>query len=129
MWRNHFSTLLPQFQKLKTAFNSGLHPPTRWGPFLAATMLRSPEPTEERVEPTILSIISIEIRPTHVTWFTLLLLLRIQIYMSRNYVATWAYANNRGRNFDLNKIRFSCLHYFLQYNFWIGFASEKLKSL
>jgi len=41
--------------------NTGLQPSTRWEPFVAGTMLRRPEPTEERVEPTILSIIAIEI--------------------------------------------------------------------
>ena len=30
---------------------------------------------------------------------------------------------------DLNKIRFSYLHYILQYSFWFGFESEKLESL
>jgi len=43
-----------------------------------------------------------------------------------SYVATWAYAKNSGRNLDLNTIWFSCLHYILQYNLWIGFVSEKL---
>jgi len=84
-------------------------------------MLRRPAPTKERVEPTILSIIAIEI--TLLTRFTLLLLPRIQRYKWRNHVATWACAINSGRNLDLNKIRFSYLHYILQYNFWIGFAS------
>ena len=55
--------------------NSGLQAPTRCGPFVAGTLLRRPEPTKERVEPTILGIIAIEI--THVTRFHLLLL-RIQ---------------------------------------------------
>jgi len=32
----------------------------------------------------------------------------------RNHVATWAQANDSGRNLDLNKIRFSHLHYILQ---------------
>jgi len=32
-------------------------------------------------------------------------------------------------NLDLNKIRFSHLHYILQYSFWFGFESEKLESL
>ena len=41
--------------------NSGLQPPTRWEPFVAGTMLRRPEPTKERVEPTILSKIAIGI--------------------------------------------------------------------
>jgi len=36
--------------------NTGLQPPTLWEPFVAGTMLRRPEPTKERVEPTILSI-------------------------------------------------------------------------
>jgi len=67
--------------------NSGLQPPTPWEPFVASIMLRRPEPT--RIEPTILSIIAIEI--THLTRFTFLLLLRIQRYMWRNSVATWAY--------------------------------------
>ena len=35
--------------------NSGLQPSTRWEPFVASTMLRPPEPTNQRVEPTILS--------------------------------------------------------------------------
>jgi len=30
---------------------------------------------------------------------------------------------------DLNKIRFSHLHYILQYSYWFGFESEKLESL
>ena len=38
-------------------------------------------------------------------------------------------ANNSGWNLDLNNILFSYLHYILQYNFWIEFQSEKLKSL
>jgi len=72
----------------------------------------------------ILSIIAIEI--THLTSFTLLVLLRIQRYMCRNHVATWSYANNSCRTLDLNRICFSHLHYILQYNLWIGFVSEKL---
>ena len=64
-----------------------MQPPTRWEPFVAGTMLRRPEPTKETVEPMILSIIAITI--THLTRFTLLLLLRIQRYMWRNHVATW----------------------------------------
>jgi len=75
-------------------------------------MLCRPEPTKERVEQTILSTIAIEI--THLTRFALLLLLRIPRYMWRSHVATWAQANNSGRNLDLNKIRFSHLHYILQ---------------
>jgi len=51
-------------------------------------MLRRLEPTKERVKPTILSIIAIEI--THLSSFTLLLLLRIVHYTWRNHVATWA---------------------------------------
>jgi len=107
--------------------NTGPQPPTHWGTFVASTMLRRPESTKERVEPTILSIIAIEFR--HLTRFALLLLLRVLRYMWRNDVATWAQANNSGRNLDLNKIRFSHLHYILQYSFWFGFESEKLNSL
>jgi len=92
-----------------------LQPPTRWEPFVASTMLRRPEPTKERVEPTILSTIAVEI--THLTRFALLLLLRILRYMWRNHVATWAQANNSGRSLDFNKIRFSRLHHILQYSF------------
>jgi len=92
--------------------NSGLQPLTCQEPCVASTMLRHPEPTKERLEPTILSTIAIEI--THLTRFALLLLLRILRYMWRNHVATWAQANNSGRNLDLNKIRFSHLHYILQ---------------
>jgi len=68
--------------------NSGLQPPTRWEPFGAGTMLRRPEPIKERVEPTILNIIAIDIR--HFTRFTLQLQLRILRYMCRNHVAAWA---------------------------------------
>jgi len=68
--------------------NSVLQPPTRWEPFVAATMLRRPEPTKETVEPIILSMIAIAI--THLTRLALLLLLRIQRYMWRNHCATWA---------------------------------------
>jgi len=68
--------------------NSGLQPPTRWEPFVASTMLRQPEPNKETVELMNLSIIAIAI--IHLTRFTLLLLLRIQRYMWRNHVATWA---------------------------------------
>jgi len=64
---------------LRLQVNTGLQPPTRWEPFVAGTMLCRPEPTKERVEPTILSIIAIEI--THLTRFALLLLLQIQRYM------------------------------------------------
>jgi len=75
-------------------------------------MLRRPEPTKEGIEPRILSKIAIEI--THLTMFALLLLLRSLRYTWRNHVAIWAQANNSGRNLDLNKIRFSHLHYILQ---------------
>jgi len=68
--------------------NSGLQPPTRWEPFVAGTLLRHPEPTKETVEPMTLSIIAIAI--THLTRFTLRLLLRIQRHMWRNHVSTWA---------------------------------------
>jgi len=82
-------------------------------------MLRHPEPTKERVESTNHSTIAIEI--THLKRFALLLLLRIQRYMWRNHVATWAQANISGRNLDLNKIRFS--HLLISCNrvlVWIG---------
>ena len=62
--------------------NSGFQPPTRSEPFVAGTMLRRLEPTKERVEPTILSIIAIGI--WHLTKFALLLQLRILCYMCRN---------------------------------------------
>ena len=52
------------------------------GHIFAAIMLRFPEPTQERDEPTILSVIAME--NTHMTRFTLLLFLRIQRYMWRN---------------------------------------------
>jgi len=64
---------------------------------------------------------------THLAMFTLLLLLRIQRYVWRNHVATWFSADNSGRILDLNKIRFSLLHYILLYSFWIGFESVKLE--
>jgi len=51
-------------------------------------VLRHPEPNKEAVEEMTLSITVIAM--THLTWFTLLLLLRIQRYMWRNHVATWA---------------------------------------
>jgi len=90
---------------------------------LGPIMLHRPESTKERAKPTTLSIIVIEI--THFTRFTLLLLLRIQRCMWCNNVTTWAHTDNGGRNLDLNRVRFSYLHYILQYNFWIGFESEK----
>jgi len=62
-----------------------------------------PESIKERIEPTILSIIAIEI--THLVRLALLLLLRILRYMWGNHVAIWAYANISDRNLDLNKIR------------------------
>jgi len=87
-------------------------------------MLRRPEPTKEKVELTILSTIAIEI--SHLTSFALLLLLRILRYMWRNHVATWAQANNTGRNLDLNKIHFSHLHYILQQSFGLDFNLKNL---
>ena len=104
-----------------------VEPPTRWDLFVAATMLRSPEPIKERVEPRILSIRAIEIN--HLTWFTFLLLLRIQRYMWWYHVVTWAYANDSDRNLELNNVWVSCLHYILEYNYRIGFEFQKLKSL
>ena len=84
------------FHKFNTTFNSGLQLPTRWDTFAPATVLRCPEPTMERAEPTILSIIAIRI--IHLIRFTLLFLLRRQRFMWRDQFATWAYANNDGRN-------------------------------
>jgi len=66
----------------------GLLPPTRWEPFIVGALLRRPGPPKERVEPMILSIIAIAI--THLTRFAFLLLLRIQRYIWRNDIATWA---------------------------------------
>jgi len=67
--------------------NTGLQPPTRREPCVAGSMLCRPETTKGRVEPTILSKITIEI--THLTRFALLLLLQIQRYMRLYHVATW----------------------------------------
>jgi len=44
---------------LELQVNIALQPPTRWEPFVADTMQRRPEPTKERIEATILSIIEI----------------------------------------------------------------------
>ena len=71
-------------------------------------MLCRPEPTKERVEQTILSIIAIEI--THLTWFALLLLLRIQRYMWLCHVTTWA--NNNGRNWISTRFSFRICNIF-----------------
>ena len=104
---------------------TGLQPPTRWVPSVAGTLLRHPEPTKERVKLTIFSLIAMEIR--HLTRLALLLLLQILRYMWRNHVATWAQANNSGKNLNLNKMRFSRLHYIFQYKFWFGLESEKFE--
>jgi len=68
--------------------SSELQPLRHCEPFVTGTPLCRPEPTKERVKPTILSAIAIEI--IHLARFTLLLLLRIQCYMWRNNVVTWA---------------------------------------
>ena len=60
-------------------------------------MLYRPEPSKERGETTILSIITSEI--THWTRFTLLLLLRIQRYMWCNHVATFYLLSKSCRRF------------------------------
>jgi len=91
---------------------------------VAITVMHRSEATKERVEWKTLGITAIEI--SHSTRFTLLLLLRRQRYMSRNHVATWDFANNNGRNLNLNKIRFWCLHYILQYNFWLDVNLKNL---
>jgi len=67
-------------------------------------MLLRPEPTKQRIEPTILSTIAIEI--AYLTRFALLLLLRFLRYMWRNRVATWAQADNSGSNLDLTRLGF-----------------------
>ena len=56
--------------------NTGLQPPTRWEPFVAGTMLCRPETTKERVEPTILSIIAIEIMHLKLSIYCALLTLQ-----------------------------------------------------
>jgi len=79
---NFFATFVSVFGLQITVglqVNTGLQPSTRWEPFVAGTLLCLPEPTKERVEPTVLSIIAVEI--THLTRFALLLLVRIQRYM------------------------------------------------
>jgi len=101
-----FGSILGLQVTARPQVNSGLQPPTRLSqaqccvgaicrrhnavsePFVAGTMLCRHESTNETVEPMILSIIAIVI--THLTRFTLLLLLRIQRYMWRNHVLTWA---------------------------------------
>ena len=72
-----FSSVLRLQVTVDCRLNSGLQPPTCWEPFVASTVLRRPEPTKERVEPTILSTIAIEI--THLTRFALLLLLEFYV--------------------------------------------------
>jgi len=119
-----FVSVLGMQVTVRLQVNSELQPLIRWELSVAGTLLRRPKPTKERVEPTILSIMAIEI--THLAMFTLLLLLRIQRYVWRNHVATWFSADNSGRILDLNKIRFSLLHYILLYSFWIGFADLNL---
>jgi len=54
------------------------------------------------------------------------ILLSISQHIWRKYVAVWGYANNSGRNLDLNKIRFSYLHYILQYNFGLDLNLKNL---
>jgi len=83
-----FGSVLGLQVAVRLQVNTGLQSPIRWEPFVAGTMLRRPEPTEERVEPTMLSIIATEM--THLIRFTLLLLLRDLRYMWCNHVATWA---------------------------------------
>jgi len=50
-----FGSVLGQQVKVGQHVNTGLQPPTRWEPLVAATMLHRLEPTKERVEPTILN--------------------------------------------------------------------------
>jgi len=70
-----FGSVLGLHVTIGLQVNSELQPLTRWEPFVVGTLLCRPKPTKERVEPTILSIIAIEI--TLLTSFTFLLLLRI----------------------------------------------------
>jgi len=81
----NFGSVLGLQVTARPQVNGGLQPHTCSEPFVAGTMLRRPEPTKETVEPMILSIIAIAI--THLTRFTLLLLLRIQRCVWRNHVA------------------------------------------
>jgi len=97
---NTIKSILNALHFLSLSLNGGFLLVKRWETSTAAVMLRRPEPIKERIELTTLSIIAIQI--THSTTFTLLLLLRIQRYMLRNHIATWAYDNNSGRNLDLN---------------------------
>jgi len=60
-------------------FNDEFQPPTRWEPFVAATMLRLPDPTKEPVKPTSVRTTAIAIPLA--TRFTLQF--RIQGYMWR----------------------------------------------
>jgi len=87
-------------------------------------LLPRSEPTKEKVEPTILSKIAIEI--AHLTTFALLLLLRILRYMWRNHIASRDQANNSGRNLDSNKIWFSHLHHILQQSFGLDLILKNL---
>jgi len=79
---NHFTTFASVLGLQVTVglqVNIGLQPLTRWEQFVVGTMLRPSKPTIERVEPTILSLIAVDI--THFTRLAFLLLLRIQRYM------------------------------------------------
>ena len=84
-----FGSVLGPQVTVELQVNSWLQSPTRWEPFVAGTMHRRPESTKERVEPTILSLIAVEIR--HLTRFALLLQLRFLRYMCLNHVATWVW--------------------------------------
>ena len=42
-------------------------------------------------------------------------------------LGNWGWAYNSGRNLDINKIRFSHLHYMLQYSFWFEYESGNFK--
>jgi len=75
MWHNHVATLLPISQAQVGEHQQWIVDTDMLGPIFAVMMLRRPDPNKERSTPTILSIIAIEF--THLTRFTLLLLLRI----------------------------------------------------
>ena len=69
---------------------------------------------------------AIAIAITHLTRFTLLLLLRIQRYMWRNHVATWSWANNSGRNLDLARFGFRISIIFCNIVFWLDLNLKEL---
>jgi len=110
---------------LKTTFIGGFQSPTHWEPFVVGIMLRRSEPTKERVEPTTLSIIAIEI--THWTRFTLLMLLRIQRYMQRN-TSLHGFKPITVTRIWIKRLAFVFALYF-PINFWIVYGFKIRRSL